>query len=157
MDFPASLNGLAKSLPQNIKKTALSLFPIPEPQKFIAKELLISKQATKEEVKEGTNWISHSKDKEKTLAITHDHFHIAYKKYESFNVLKKDFICILEAMFLEYPKLQSRRLRLRYINEIKVSESNVLDWHEYLDDNLLTMLKFPKETKKIARAFNNQI
>lgn len=157
MDFPAPLNGLAKSLPHNIKTTAISLFPMPEPRKFIAKELQISKQSTKEEVKEGTEWTFHSNDRGKTLTITYDNLNIAYKKFESFSVLKNDFINILETIFVEYPGLQSSRLGLRYINEIKLPENNVFDWHEYLDDNLLTMIKVPKETNNIARAFNDLV
>lgn len=157
MDFPAPLNRLTKALPQNIKMASISSFPIPEPRKFIAKELQVSKQATKEKVTEGTEWIFHSRDKERTLTIRHDNVNISYKKYESFEVLKNDFISISEAMFKEYQELQSSRLGLRYINEIKLPENNILDWYDYLDENLLTMLKVPKETNNIARAFNNLI
>lgn len=160
MDFSAPLNGLIRALPQNIKKASISSFPIPEPRKFITKELQVSKQATqetKEKVTEGTEWIFHSRDKEKTLTITHDNVNISYKGYESFHILRNDFINILEAMFKEYQELQSSRLGLRYINEIKLSENNILDWNDYLDENLLTMLKVPKENKNIARAFNNLI
>lgn len=157
MDFPAPINGLIKALPQNIKMASISSFPIPEPRKFLVKEFEVTKQPTKEKVTEGTEWIFHSKDKGKTLTITHDNVNISYKKYESFDVLRNDFIYILEAMFKEYQELQSSRLGLRYINEIKLSENNILDWYDYLDENLLTMLKVPKETKNIARAFNNLV
>lgn len=157
MDFPAPLKELVKALPQNLKTTAISLFPIPEPTKFLAKELQISKKPTKEKIKEGTKWVFHSKDRGKTLTIIDDNINIAYMRYESFDVLKADFISILEALFKAYPKLQSSRLGLRYINEIKLPENNVLDWQEYLADNLLAMFKVPKETDNIARAFNNLI
>lgn len=157
MDFPASLNGLARAIPQEIKTAAISLFPIPEPKKFIAKELQISKQPTKEESKEGTDWVFHSNDKGKTLTVAQDNLNITYRTYESFEVLKRDFISMLEVMFKKYSELQSSRLGLRYINEIKLAGNDVFDWHEYLDDNLLALFKVPKETSKIARAFNNLV
>jgi uncharacterized protein (TIGR04255 family) len=157
MDFPASINGLARTLPKEIKDAAIELFPIPEPKKFIAKELQISKQPTKEESKEGTDWVFHSNDKGKTLIVAQDNLNITYRTYESFEILKNDFTRMAEAMFKAYPELQISRLGLRYINEIKLPANNVFDWHEYLDDNLLALFTVPKETSKIARAFNNLV
>lgn len=157
MDFSTPQNGLKEEIPQTIKEASTSFFPTPEPREFIAKELQVSKQATKEDVIKGTEWIFHSTDKGKTLTIAYSNINISYKIYESFDILKRDFTSILEAMFKEYPELRSGRLGLRYVNEIKLSENEVLDWRNYLNGNLLAMLKFPKETENISRAFNNLV
>ena len=154
IDFPAPINGLSRALSENISKALLPLFPIAEPKKFIAKELQVTKRETKEKVMEGTNWLFHSIDKGKTLTIEPNNINISYKKYGSFEVLKNDLVIVLEAMFNKYPDLQGSRLGLRYINKIELTEANLLDWSDYLDKRLLTMLSIPEDPAKISRAFN---
>jgi uncharacterized protein (TIGR04255 family) len=94
-------------------------------------------------------------DKQKTLVVSKYNVNISYKKYDSFDVLEQDFLPIVEELFSTYGDLEGKRLGLRYINEITLSENNILDWTNYLDEKLLTSLKFPQNPSKICRAFNN--
>lgn len=80
---------------------------------------------------------------------------ISYKKYDSFDVLKQDFLPIVGELFSIYDDFEGKRLGLRYINEITLPGNNVLDWTDYLDERLLTNLNFPQDPSKICRAFNN--
>lgn len=157
MDFPAPINQLSRALPRDISKVVLPLFPIAEPKKFIARELQLTKRETKEKVLEGTNWLFHSIDKGKTLTIEPDNINISYKKYDSFDVLKNDLLVVLEAMFKKYLDLQGSRLGLRYINKIELTEGNLFDWSDYLDERILTMLNIQEDPTKISRAFNTLV
>ena len=156
LDFSYPIMKLAKTLPPRLKNIALESFPISEPQEFFGKELLITKEATKEKIlSEGTNWLFHNLDRQKTLIIANNNVNISYKKYDSFDVLKQEFLQIVEELLSSYDDLQGKRIGLRYINDIKLSESDVLDWNNYLDERLLNSLTFPQEPSKICRAFNN--
>lgn len=155
LDFSYPVTKLAKTVPQRLKEMVSQLFPIGEPKEFIGKELVVTKDITKEKILEGTNWFFHSMDRQKTLIVSRDNVNISYKKYDSFDVLKQDFLPIVEELFGTYDDFEGKRLGLRYINEITLSENNMLDWTNYLDERLLTSLNFPQDPSKICRAFNN--
>ena len=153
LDYSYPITQLTKTLPKQLK--TIPRFPISEPKEFIGKELLVSKGVIKEETTEGTTWFFHSIDRQKTLAIDRDNFNISYKTFDNFDVLKQDFLPIVEVLFGIYEDIQGKRLGLRYINEIKLDENDVLDWSEYLDGKLLTHLEFPEDPSLICRAFND--
>ena len=155
LDFASPVTRLAKALPQKLTKVISPLFPIGEPKQFIGKELMVSKDATKERVLQGTDWYFHSIDKQKTLIVAQDNVNISYKTYASFDIVNQDFLPIVEALFSSYDDFQGRRIGLRYRNEISLSEANVLDWTDYLDRRLLAFFDFPEDPKRICRAFNN--
>jgi uncharacterized protein (TIGR04255 family) len=155
LDFASPVTGLGKTVPPRLRDIISPWFPISEPREFIGKELLVTKDTTKEKTVEGTDWYFHSMDRQKTLIVCRSNVNITYKKYDSFDVLKQDFLPIVEELFDAYNDLGGKRLGLRYINEIGLSESNILDWRNYLDERLLTGLSFPQDSNKICRAFNN--
>jgi len=155
LDFAAPVTVFSRRLPEKLTKTVLKLFPISEPKAVFGKELLITQKETKEKAFEGTIWLFHSKDKGKTMSIGRDNINIAYNSYHSFDILKNDFLTIIEELFGMHKDLQGSRLGLRYINEIDLSEKNLLDWTKYLDKRLLAIFGFPNEPKTICRAFNS--
>ena len=133
LDFSSPVIQLAKTVPQRLKDIISPLFPISEPKGFIGKELLVTKSITKEETIEGTDWYFHSMDRQKTLIVCRNNLNITYKKYDSFDILKRDFLPIVEELFNTYNDFEGKRFGLRYINEIMLSENNTLDWTSYLD------------------------
>lgn len=155
LDYSYPLTKLSKVLPAQIRDIVTPSFPISEPKEFIGKELEISKHATKEKIVEGTDWFFHSMDRQKTLILARDNVNISYKKYDSFDVLKQEFLSIVKELFINYDDLQGKRLGLRYINEIILTENKVLEWKDYLNGSLLNNLSFPEDPSKICRAFNN--
>ncbi len=155
LDYSYPLTKLSRVLPDQIRDIVTPSFPISEPKEFIGKELKISRDATKEKIVEGTDWFFHSMDRQKTLILARDNVNISYKKYDSFDILKRDFLSIVEELFANYDDLQGKRLGLRYINEITLTENQVLEWKDYLNGSLLTNLSFPEDPTKICRAFNN--
>ena len=155
LDFSYPVTKLTKTLPQRLKDIIPPLFPISEPKEFIGKEFVVSKDATKEKILEGTKWFFHGLDRQKTLVVSRDNVNIEYKTYESYDVLKREFIPIVDALLASYDDLQGKRLGLRYINEIVLSEGDLLNWSNYIDGRLLTSLTFPEDPNQICRAFTN--
>ncbi len=155
LDFSYPITKLSKALPQDLRDLVIKSFPISEPREYIGKELRVTKDATKETIIEGTNWLFHGIDRQKTLIIGRDNVNISYTKYDSFDVLKQEFLPVVENLFKSYDDLQGKRLGLRYKNEITLSESNLLDWTNYLNKDLLTNLSFPEDTSRICRALSN--
>ena len=154
LDYSYPITQLIKTLPDKLKTILALLFPISEPKEFVGRELVISRDV-KEKFVEGTTWIFHSMDRQKTLLIDRENVNISYKTFDSFDVLKQDFLPIVGVLFESFKDFQGKRLGLRYINEIRLDENNVLDWSEYLDEKLLTYLEFPEDPNLICRAFNN--
>jgi len=155
LDFTAPIPKLAKVFPQELQKAILPLFPISEPRQYIGAELMVTKNIQKHKTVQGTDWIFHGLEKEKTLTIAKDNINIAYKNYESYERLKEDFVTVIDALFNIYADLQGRRLGLRYINEVQLVEGKVFEWDRYINTKLLAMLEFPEKPEEINRAFNN--
>lgn len=154
LDFVSPLLKVEKTLPIELTKVISPIFPIPEPRKFIAKDLQVSPQETKEKIKGGIDWFFHGKEREKTLCISPTFIWIQYTVYDSFDSLKNDFFPIVGALFDISNDLQVNRFGLRYINSIELQENNTYDWNEYLDEKLLTIFDIPEDINKIRQAFN---
>lgn len=157
LDFASPLEAVAKALPKKVTGMVTRAFPIAEPEKYLAKDLRITKESTKESVSEGTKWIFHSRDKEKTLTIVPEAIFIIYRKYDSFESVIGDFLPVTSALFDSYKELQGSRIGLRYINKIELADENVFEWGEYLGSNLLSIFDVAADKSKISRAFHNLI
>lgn len=155
LDFSYPVLKLARTIPQGLREAISRSFPISEPKGFIGKELIVTKGITKEKTLEGTDWYFHSMDRQKTLIVCRDNVNISYAQYDTFDVLKQDFLPIVTELFDTYDDFEGKRLGLRYINEIALPENDLLDWSDYLDERLLTSLSFPQDPRRICRAFNN--
>jgi len=145
-----------KELPQGLIAIAQKNFPLFEPAPFIRKKYDFSKIGMKEaETLEGTNWIFHGKNRDKSLTLEQSAVGIKYSKYSSFNDLKKEFFLVLDKISEMYPEARISRSGLRYINNIEINEKNPLSWGKYLNTNLLAIFKIPEDKNTISRAFHN--
>lgn len=158
LDFASPIDNLSKNFPKNLAEAVKSSFPISEPHEFINKEFNISpKSAIKERVsKQGTEWVFYSDDRQNTLNISSEKLVISYNKYPSYDILKNDFLSFADIIFKTFDQVQGRRLGLRYINEINLEESNIIDWTQYINNVLLTKTPFPGGSNNISR-INNSI
>ncbi|MCX6678020.1 MAG: TIGR04255 family protein [Methanothrix sp.] len=79
-----------EELPQGLIDIATKNFPLFEPKPFIRKKYDFSNKGMKEaETFEGTNWIFHGKNREKSLTLEQAAVSIKYSKYSSFDDLKE--------------------------------------------------------------------
>lgn len=158
LDFPNPIN-VNESLPPDLSKAILELFPISEPKNIIEQTVKFTGgKIESEKIKKGIQWIFFGKSREKELVITPVSFSIKYKKYESYCSLKSDFIPIVENILTSFPDIQFTRFGLRYINEITLlSQNDPLNWTEYLSEKLLSSFKIVDEKSTIARCINNLV
>lgn len=148
--LPIDVKGPAKGIYDTVKVR----FPITEEKKIIGKELLIGPDATKERSIESKEWHYYGKNREKHLTITPNMIFIEYNKYEYFEMLREDFLSVLDALFKAYSKLQIKRLGLRYIDNIDISNETPTEWDKYLKPELNTIFTIAENKETISRAFH---
>lgn len=148
--LPIATNGPAKSIYGTVKER----FPITEEKKVIGKELLIGPDVTKERSIESKEWHYYGKNREKHLTITPNVMFIEYNKYEYYEMLREDFLSVSDALFNAYPRLQVKRLGLRYIDNIDIPDENPTEWDKYLKPELNTIFAIAEKKETISRAFH---
>ncbi len=154
VDFTAPYKAADKTMPKNAADIILKSFPIPEPRNVISNEIMISDVEASKTVTEKTEWLYHGKDKEKTLTISSNCFSISVNKYERLSKLKND-LSEISKILMEVEEFSINRFGLRYINKIDLNEERPFYWDEYINPNLLGMLKFNENQDVISRAFSN--
>jgi len=155
IDFASPLP-LTKKGPSAGVVTALKKdFPIPELEVKQLKEISVALDANpKQTIREIREWNYHSKSRNKKAVITADCMILEYTKYEGFNVLRSDFLKIVNALFAAFNDLQVRRLGLRYIDKILLKEPKPTVWGHYLDKNLLASFNLVDDRRTIVRVFH---
>lgn len=98
-------------------------------------------------------WLFSNKEKNKIIGVTSDSLFLEYKQhYVDFQEFKEDFEFMSSNFFKIYPVGVITRIGLRYINEIKISEGNPLEWDGLIRKELIEHLKFFKEKSGLARS-----
>jgi uncharacterized protein (TIGR04255 family) len=156
IDFTANFNLPQKGLNKKISDEILKLFPIPEPREVLSKQVLISKQGTKEIQNKQNHLFYHGKSREKTFCLTPEFMYIEINKYETYVKLKDEFLLIVDRL-AEQEDFSAKRFGLRYINQIKTDNELPFDWTKYLNPNLLNMFNIPEDKSFLSRAFSNVI
>lgn len=148
--LPIATNGPAKGIYSTVKER----FPITEEKKVIGKEFLIGPGAVKQRSIQSKEWHYYGKNREKHLTILPNTMFIEYNKYEYYEMLRKDFLSVSDALFNAYPKLQVKRLGLRYIDNIDVPDENPTEWDKYLKPELSSIFAIMDKKETISRAFH---
>lgn len=148
--LPIATKGPSKSIYTIVKER----FPITEEKRIIGKEFLIGPDVTKERSIEKKEWHYYGKNREKRLAVSPDFMFIEYKKYEYYKILRDDFLSVLDALFHAYPKIQVKRLGLRYIDNIIIPDEKPLEWDKYLKPELNSIFTIADNVSQISRAFH---
>lgn len=155
IDFLGKVPELNDSLPFQIVEVIKKSFPIAEARNVIAKELQISNEKVTQNDKNIQEWSFHTIERNASLIIKEDSITIDINNYISFQEIYKVFLEIKNTLYMCYEKLLSRRIGLRYINEIVIDEENPLDWSKYINPNLTSIFSATNEPEKIIRAFQN--
>lgn len=155
LDFLTNIQELNENLPAEITDVIKQSFPLPEPRNVISKSLQISKDNVIESKVDSKEWHFHTTERNATLIIKSDSLAIVLNHYISFQKVNEVFLEILNIFFNHYKNINSRRLGLRYINEIKVDEPDIFSWDKYLNQNLLSIFKVTEYPNLIVRAFHN--
>lgn len=155
IDFTSKYD-IRNAVSNEVETTILNLFPIPEPKEVLSKQLQVLASGIQEVSAKETHMFYHGKLREKTLCLSPDFIYLEVKTYESYDKLKSDFFVIVEKL-LASKDFTIKRLGLRYINNISITDGNLFDWGKYLNSKLLNILEIPNEKRLISRAFSNLV
>ena len=154
IDFVNSVEMLKKNLPIDIREVAKTIFPIVEPESKTISEFKLTKDSTKRIDEDITEWVFNDIHRNKKLLINHECMYIEYKKYESYEVLKRDFEVIGNKLCSFFPEIQISRIGLRYINQINAPGTDPFNWSGYINSNLLGIFNFG-DKDRYSRVFCN--
>lgn len=155
IDFLAKVPELNDSLPSEITDVIKTSFPIAEPKNVVARTLQISNTNVLDQNTNIKEWHFHTAERNATLIIKEDSFAILINNYISFENINQVLSETIDVFFNHYKGLLSRRIGLRYINEIAIEEENPFDWNEYINPNLTSIFNVTENPKNIIRAFHN--
>lgn len=156
VDFASDLP-VKESLPDSLAREVVKRFPISEPKKAYLGEVHLDKggDISAQKIDARTEWNFHGKEREKSLCITSSWMWVTYKKYQSFTMLRDDFLGVLSEFFKVYGEaVVIKRLGLRYINRFNLSEGDPTDWGGFFEPNMLPIPKIVKDRKTLSRSFH---
>ncbi|MEW6410905.1 MAG: TIGR04255 family protein [Candidatus Zixiibacteriota bacterium] len=153
IDYTHPIKQIATGLSKDLQKALYGRFPILEP---LEEEPLTTDP--------GASWVRvreyryFSKNKQKRFILSPQHAFLEYKKYDSYETLKSDFLGILGPLFASCPELMVRRFGLRYVNQFDMEgEGDVTDWNSYIKPSCLGFMSaIPDDTKLfLTKAIQN--
>jgi uncharacterized protein (TIGR04255 family) len=155
VDFVGAVAQVVEDLSKPVLKAALAEFPIDEPRPVFTQEFQVKESKLLTRRHESTHWNFFSRNRDKQLTITPDALYISYKQYEKYEVLRSDFLSIINPFFESFDDAQPSRLGLRFINQFDFQAENPLDWHDYISERLLGFLDYSVEGAIPTRLFHN--
>jgi uncharacterized protein (TIGR04255 family) len=154
IDFLSPVDELQKKLPSKISKQAKRYFPIAEPQSLTGQELQVSPTETRSRRIDATEWVFHGKEREKTFNIGAAAAYVRYTSYTSYELLKQEFLDVMNSSFAVYPDLQGKRIGLRYVNNIDVPNEDPFIWNDLINPQMLGLFSFAPEKQSLSRVFH---
>lgn len=155
IDFLGEVKELNELIPSQITDVIKNSFPIAEPKDLVARTLQISNNDVSDKNIKVKEWHFHTNERNATLIIKEDSFAILINNYISFEKIKEVLSEIIDVFFNHYKGLLSRRIGLRYVNEINIEGENPFDWDEYINSDLTSIFRVTATPKNIIRAFHN--
>lgn len=155
IDFVTSVSGLERHLPEKLAKVFSKDFPITEPSEIIGREFQLGADSVKTKETRAKQWNFFGKERDKQLTLTASAVFVSYKKYTTYEDMKREFSSTVEALAKEYPDVRTRRFGLRYINKIeRESGHSPFEWGDIIEPTLLGVKDFFKAPEQLVRLFH---
>src|SRR2546426_10645683 len=110
VDFLNPLSGVETALPQRLTEAAILTFPIAEPREAVERQVQIGPEGVASREARFTEWHFHGRDREKTLTIGRQVALVQHKAYQTYDVIRAEFIEILDRIADLYQDAQPSRL-----------------------------------------------
>jgi len=160
LDFLEALAPLAASPPESVRGRLRSDFPLlavkEATQKQVQLTLGTDGQPLQRVEREGTTiyeWVFQNERRSSSVTFTASHVAIVYSQYRSFEELVRHLIALLDALDTLSSDFSSKRIGLRYINNIEIHGPDPLDWSDYIHPDLLRAVSFCEQKESVSRAF----
>jgi len=157
VDFLSPLPGVEAALPPRLTEVAVATFPIPEPREAVQRAVEIGPQGVQSSEERFKEWLFHGKERTKTLTIGRQVVLVQHRTYQTYELVKTEFLGVLDRVGELFPGAQPSRVGLRYVNTIEMSDGNPTEWSPYLTPQILSLFQFPPEADRaaISRVFHN--
>ncbi|MBI2871199.1 MAG: TIGR04255 family protein [Candidatus Omnitrophica bacterium] len=157
VDFVSPLPGVEAALPPRLIEVAVGTFPIAEPREAVQRAVEIGPQGVQSSEERFKEWLFHGKERTKTLTIGRQVVLVQHRTYHTYEIVKAEFLGVLDRVAELFPGAQPSRVGLRYVNTIELAEANPTDWSAYLAPQLLSLFQFPLEADRpaLSRVFHN--
>lgn len=118
------------------------LFLSYEQEKFFVSTIQVNKGLQDPVTNESKLWLMKNEDAQEILAINKDFLTYEVSSYKNFTSFFSNIKQIFSKLQELHPSQAFNKIGLRYINEIKLNESNPLDWKQYIHSELISPLNF---------------
>ncbi len=129
-------------------------FPINEPVKTLARELMIGPDSLDQKTRESVEWIYWSRDRTSHVNLGSDALVVATTRYDRFEPFLSEFQKLFDAVLSPFPDRHVTRLGLRYINHVPSPTADPINWNEYFIPSLHGIFDLAADKKTISRAFH---
>lgn len=154
VDFDSELPILSDGPSSEVYDCVRKRFPLKEEKTIVGRELLISPDTTTSRNLEIKEWRYYGSDRLKNLVISPNYLIVEFNKYEHYEVLREDFLSVLDVLYKSYPSIMLKRLGLRYIDVIEWSSAQSKNWKKYLRPELSSIFSIATNEKDVSRAFH---
>lgn len=137
-------------MPPTLSELVVEAFPIPEPRDSVERQVEIGPEGVKSVEERFKEWRFHGKERTKTLTITRHAVFVQHTSYQTYELVKDEFVRILNRVSDLFHGVQSKRVGLRYISSIDIKNANPTDWSAYIVPELLSVFQFPPKADRIA-------
>jgi uncharacterized protein (TIGR04255 family) len=154
LDFLSPLQEVEQKLSRRISQRAKTLFPIAEPRDVLAREVQVSRTELRSRDRHGKEWVFHGREREKRFVIGGGALYVSYSLYSNYEVLREEFLTVMNTCFDVFPDMQGKRLGLRYINNFDFSNGDPLVWEQFLNNDMLSLFRFAPDPTSLSRIFH---
>ena len=155
VEFLNPIIELDQTLPKEFSDSIVNLFPIAELKEISNNNVTITNSGVQNNIDKGIEWSFWNKDRSKRISLSKNVLLLVQNRYASYDNFADEFLTAFNALCSIYKDLIFRRFGLRYVNNIKLAESETLNWDNYINDKLTASINIPDDSSHISRTFHN--
>lgn len=155
VEFLNPIIELDQTLPKEFSDSIVNLFPIAELKEISNNNVTITNSGVQNNIDKGIEWSFWNKDRSKRISLSKNVLLLVQNRYASYDNFADEFLTAFNALCSIYKDLIFRRFGLRYVNNIKLAESEPLNWDNYINDKLTASINIPDDSSHISRTFHN--
>ncbi len=158
VDFPKILELNEQNPPAKLQEKIREKFPdLKEIKKqYIKFDTKLTGENVEVKQEKTISWKFSNKEKTKNVFVDSEFIYLEYNKYTKFQEFLEDIKFIISIFFEIYPVKISKRIGLRYVNQIKLPEGDPLDWNGLINESLFDVTnRFIDEKDNLRRSMHS--
>jgi len=148
---------LRQEAPIKFQEMLKEKFPVAEPGAILELATIVNGAERIDKQTSVPMYSFRAQDSSKQVVITPSSFSLEFSRYKNFDDFKSDVFSAYVAFQGLYSPLTITRCGLRFINKIKFTEGNPLDWSDYINPDLLKSMDAFSESKPDISRMMSQI